>query len=722
MAAFEVDVEGVTYDVDAPDENTAWTWANQTHRQQAEPAVPPAPTSQSKGIGISDIGRWMAQPYKDLGNLVTEVPATLATGMGSMLAGNVMGAASDLYSSATGQPRGGDNVRKGIMKDFTYQPRSQIAKEALGKLSEGMESNVGKLIQGLPIAGQELPMIARAAKQGIPAAAELLSAKLSAPSERVMQVARQNPELVEAAKNARALNLSVDPGQVNPTFKNRVVTGFARPEIVDLKASEINLPRIKNILRQEAGIEGNTLTTQAFEDARSVIARPYETVRNVGQLSPNTNLAATLRASAPKPITGLEKQVKEGTRVVNEVADAIADGRMTADDAVDAIRGYRSQAKNWHKIAEKGDAKRNPVEIAKAYQKVADTLEDYITSNLPEGSKLLDDFVSARQKLAQNYTVERLVNTESGLPELANFNSASMATAPLSGSLATLKNVYSNFPEALQSLNKYGGSMPKTISRANVGGTTGATAAMASGVSPGLGAILGSVTGLVGGRQAANLAVSPAYQAKNLVPNVPGPRRTLPQGFKLSPQAIPQLNLPVKEQPLSIPEAPPLIPGSWRRPLSDQPKQSPLPVLPDDLLTVAERYAGTDMPIGLIEGGGPATQKIPFPTLPPVTRGMLSLADDARPIPDTKRLATRHDVPTMEFMLKAEVLTSDPQAQALITTATKAISPAVKNKALAELKKYGINNIDEAKMLQNLYEGGSGNTRLPIEKTRGLLD
>jgi len=28
---YEVDVGGVTYDVDAPDAKTAWSWANQTH-------------------------------------------------------------------------------------------------------------------------------------------------------------------------------------------------------------------------------------------------------------------------------------------------------------------------------------------------------------------------------------------------------------------------------------------------------------------------------------------------------------------------------------------------------------------------------------------------------------------------------------------------------------------------------------------------------------------
>lgn len=33
MATFDVDIEGKTYEVDAPDANTAWKWANLTHRQ-----------------------------------------------------------------------------------------------------------------------------------------------------------------------------------------------------------------------------------------------------------------------------------------------------------------------------------------------------------------------------------------------------------------------------------------------------------------------------------------------------------------------------------------------------------------------------------------------------------------------------------------------------------------------------------------------------------------
>lgn len=43
MPTYDVDVEGVTYEVNAPDPNTAWQWANYTHRQKkaAKPAAQP---------------------------------------------------------------------------------------------------------------------------------------------------------------------------------------------------------------------------------------------------------------------------------------------------------------------------------------------------------------------------------------------------------------------------------------------------------------------------------------------------------------------------------------------------------------------------------------------------------------------------------------------------------------------------------------------------------
>lgn len=60
---FEVDIEGKTYEVDAPDEKTAWAWANQTHAQAKK-----AKSSGSKNIiggaisGAADIGTTLLTP------------------------------------------------------------------------------------------------------------------------------------------------------------------------------------------------------------------------------------------------------------------------------------------------------------------------------------------------------------------------------------------------------------------------------------------------------------------------------------------------------------------------------------------------------------------------------------------------------------------------------------------------------------------------------------
>lgn len=60
---FEVDIEGKTYEVDAPDEKTAWAWANQTHAQAKK-----AKSSGTKNIvggaisGAADIGTTLLTP------------------------------------------------------------------------------------------------------------------------------------------------------------------------------------------------------------------------------------------------------------------------------------------------------------------------------------------------------------------------------------------------------------------------------------------------------------------------------------------------------------------------------------------------------------------------------------------------------------------------------------------------------------------------------------
>ncbi len=57
MPTYEVDVQGKTYEVDAPDTNTAWQWANYTHNQSTK-AAPPV---KDAGFSLKDIGTAFGQ-------------------------------------------------------------------------------------------------------------------------------------------------------------------------------------------------------------------------------------------------------------------------------------------------------------------------------------------------------------------------------------------------------------------------------------------------------------------------------------------------------------------------------------------------------------------------------------------------------------------------------------------------------------------------------------
>ncbi len=687
--------------------------------------VPPV---QKQGTTLSDVGRWIGEPYANIGRLATEVPATLLTGMGSMLAGNVMGAASDIYSSVTGQPKVGEKVREDVMRDYTYQPRSAVAQEAFNLLGEGMKTNAGKLVQGLPIVGQELPILSTLAGPATRTVTKAIAEKAAAPSESIVKFAAQNQPKIDAAVQARRLGVVVDPAEVNPTLKNIAGTEFARPEILDVKAAKINLPIVQNILRNEAGIEGNVLTGETLQAARDVLSKPYNEVRKLGALQANTDVAAQLRSSTPKPIVGLEKQTKEASKSIEKVAADIEAGNLSASDAVDAIRAYRDKANNWYKIAEKGDAKRNPQEMAKAYQSVANTLESLIEANIPADSKLLNEFKSARKNLAKNYAVEALINKESGIPDLSKLSSARFADAPLSGDLAALRQIQANFPEATAAVNKYGALLPSTINRSSVGGTAGAAASMAAGGAPVTGGVLGAVTSVLGGRFVGNKMLTPEYQAKNLFPNVP--RVATPEAAVPTSRIVP-INKDIPYSGLPNLGEPPVIPGSWREGLQPKQQAGMLPVLSEDLLPMVDRYTGTTVPIGRVEGGMLTPKETPLPIIPREGRGMLSLADDqpiqrASPQVESVNFPSRLDVmntPVMKnavasFIDEAESIKSaiSTETNGFKRSALEARLRGVENRFMAGLKQMGIRNESEARnLMRKVYETG-GETQRGIEK------
>jgi hypothetical protein len=70
MPTFDVDIGKQTYEVDAPDERTAWAWANQTHQndeQEKKKAVDTEVASMREGNALVRGARGAGASLQNLG-------------------------------------------------------------------------------------------------------------------------------------------------------------------------------------------------------------------------------------------------------------------------------------------------------------------------------------------------------------------------------------------------------------------------------------------------------------------------------------------------------------------------------------------------------------------------------------------------------------------------------------------------------------------------------
>lgn len=85
MPTYEVDVQGTTYEVDAPNENTAWAWAYQTH--QGRKSAPPS-TDRTWGEAAKDIGAGVrAESAAQINQEAAKGDAAMATAIGVLVVG-----------------------------------------------------------------------------------------------------------------------------------------------------------------------------------------------------------------------------------------------------------------------------------------------------------------------------------------------------------------------------------------------------------------------------------------------------------------------------------------------------------------------------------------------------------------------------------------------------------------------------------------------------------
>src|SRR3990167_2468331 len=189
MAVFDVDVQGVTYEVTAPDENTAWKWANAEHRKQTVKQVgPPGTTLEGltgaaiRGAGPvaagAALGAMAGAPLAGVGAIPGALAGAGAAGLATMAGDPIVRSINSMMGTDYKMPS--QALEDLFTRIGVAQPRSEAERvlqaTAAGAAGAGGVSALGKTLQtaggpiaqavGAQLAAQPLTQVAGGAGAG----------------------------------------------------------------------------------------------------------------------------------------------------------------------------------------------------------------------------------------------------------------------------------------------------------------------------------------------------------------------------------------------------------------------------------------------------------------------------------------------------------------------------------------------------------------------------
>lgn len=415
MPTYEVDVGGATYEVDAPDEKTAWRWANAT----AQTPTGPDPNARQAKIGKDAWADTLRQELRDnpaqakiaaagtaLSNLweggkqlfgfgdrqaIANNNIIASENPGSALIGNIAlgaatGAAAPVLNTARGAVAGGAAMG-------TLQP-TEMDNVFAGKL---LNTAIGA---GAGLAGNKLAGYVGKKTDGA----------------RVAQAIRQSQNAPRDATiaAARDAGYAIPPTAANPTWINRTLESLAGKEATRQAASVSNQNVTNSLSRKALGMADDVgLTDDALYAFREAAAQPY---REVSALGP-------------------------------QAADALEQLKQARHDATVYFKHY--------------DRSADPASLkqANSLKAAAEALEQQLEQFATAAGRpeLIPALREARKQVAKSYTIERALNDSTGNVDARALAAALRGGAPLSDELETVARFASAFPGANRTPEAIGG-------------------------------------------------------------------------------------------------------------------------------------------------------------------------------------------------------------------------------------------------------------------------
>ena len=405
-----------------------------------------------------------------------------------------------------------------------YQPRTPEAQRNVQAIGEMVPPFAGLRMGGptgaFAPATRAIGDVARSESQLVGGAVnQALAARTGRIQEARAAESYANAPTIDAAQAAQRLGGAVPPAVSNPTFSNVMKGKLVGPEMQQTFAKK-NEVAITDKVRKDLGLlPDQPLNKQAIESALDVASQPYDVVRQISVLTPDTSTIQALTALR-KPASAVAKGRVEATNaLVNSVIDEVGKGRSGADVLTD-IRQLRAEANSVYKRRDKGLNVPTAAEIAEADARssIAKIYEQMIDNNVND-PQVLADLQGARTKMAQIYDHERALDY--GQQKIDPQTYAKMyeeRKGNMTGVGADIAKAASVFPDYFTLTPAEVKGMPR-LSRGSIGAATGAAiGALGGPVTATLGLLTGTAAGSLAGGLAAKRMATPAYQAAYAMP------------------------------------------------------------------------------------------------------------------------------------------------------------------------------------------------------------
>lgn len=474
------------------------------------------------------------------------------------------------------------------LMDFIGQNFQKGAKwiaDKTGLPAADVESYLGTL-------GVAAPVVARPAAKAVAQAAaptiERATIAAKMPFEQQMQARRERlsaedyargPQ-IDAAAEAKRLGIALNPVDVQPSLGAKALSTVAGERGMEAIANA-NKNQIRKVVLGELDLP---LTTQldskaAFDRARMKVSEPYSQVSKLPTLTADdTTLAALNRLRPDETLIGSDRYAKAINGIIDDANKKVEAG-LTGADLLKNVQTLRQRAR---KVYNNKNADLAALDLADTNLAVANVLESMIETNI-FNPKLLDQFRSARQKMARTYAYEGATDLNTGMVDVNKLSRITAKDNTLTGDIASLGQIAGNFPDAFTNKAATAGTKAARIGRTGAAGSLGGITGYALGgdyASAALGSLFGAGAGELGQAAAARRIASPQYQAGlNLrdmripVSQLAAPMQPIPNSQAIVPYQAPvEVLMPgegpyqpnfvfaAPQRPLVTPAAPPAFP------------------------------------------------------------------------------------------------------------------------------------------------------------------